>query len=80
MKILVIIPAYNESASIGRIIGEVDAAHPSFDILVVNDASTDQSGEIARESGLAEVIDLPFNLGIGGGCADRFQVCPGQWV
>lgn len=66
MRTLVIIPVYNESASIEQVIGEINAEHPGYDILVVNDASNDASGAIAQSTGLASVVNLPYNLGIGG--------------
>jgi glycosyltransferase involved in cell wall biosynthesis len=64
-RILIIVPAYNEEASIERVIEGVGAELPHADVLVVNDGSTDRTSEKARRSG-AIVLDLPFNLGIGG--------------
>ncbi len=65
IKILVIIPAYNEEESVGKVIDRVKTQLPEADILVVNDGSMDRTSEKAKESG-AVVLDLPFNLGIGG--------------
>ena len=64
-KILVIIPAYNEEGSVGKVVEEVRNHFPQGDILVVNDGSTDLTSVKARAKG-ALVLDLPFNLGIGG--------------
>jgi glycosyltransferase involved in cell wall biosynthesis len=64
-KILVIVPAFNEEASVGKVVEEVGHHLPSADILVVNDGSTDLTSEKAKAAG-AVVMDLPFNLGIGG--------------
>jgi hypothetical protein len=64
-KTLVIIPAFNEEDSIGRVVEGVSVALPQSAILVVNDGSTDLTSEIAQSKG-ATVLDLPFNLGIGG--------------
>ncbi|MDI6763778.1 MAG: glycosyltransferase family 2 protein [Thermodesulfobacteriota bacterium] len=64
-KILVIIPAYNEEGSVGKVVEEVKQYLPGADTLVVNDGSTDLTSEKAGASG-AIVLDLPFNLGIGG--------------
>ncbi len=64
-KVLVIIPAYNEEGSIEKVIEEVRNHLPQVDILVVNDGSTDLTSERAKEKG-AVVLELPFNLGIGG--------------
>jgi glycosyltransferase involved in cell wall biosynthesis len=62
---LAIVPAYNEKASIALVIDEIRQHAPEFDVLVVDDGSTDATGEIARRMGVL-VITLPFNLGIGG--------------
>lgn len=63
-KILVIIPAYNEERSIPKVISGI-LKHPGIDVIVVNDGSKDETSAVARRAG-ACVIDLPFNLGIGG--------------
>lgn len=64
-KILVVIPAYNEGESVKKVILEVRHYLADADILLVNDGSTDLTSERARNSGVL-VLDLPFNLGIGG--------------
>lgn len=64
-KILIIIPAYNEEGSIGKVIDDIRMKMPEVDILVVNDGSLDNTSEVAREKGVS-VLNLPFNLGIGG--------------
>ncbi|GAE89631.1 glycosyltransferase family 2 protein [Acetivibrio straminisolvens] len=65
MKILVIIPAYNEEATIKNVIQRISLKMPQTDILVVNDGSKDNTSLEAKRAG-AKVIDLPYNLGIGG--------------
>lgn len=65
LKILVIIPAYNEEKSITGVVGQIKLNIPEADILVVNDGSNDATPQKASEAG-ARVINLPFNLGIGG--------------
>ncbi len=64
-KLLAIIPAFNEEGSVGKVIEGVKQYLPGADILVVNDGSTDQTLERARARG-ATVLNLPYNLGIGG--------------
>ena len=64
-KTLVIIPAFNEEGSVGKVVEEVHTHLPQVEVLVVNDGSTDLTSEIAQSKG-AIVLDLPFNLGIGG--------------
>ncbi len=58
-------PAYNEEASIGEVVFEVRDSDPSFEVLVVDDGSTDATAACAEEAG-ARVLRLPLNLGIGG--------------
>jgi len=65
MKTLIIIPAYNEEESLPGVIRDLRENMPSADVLVVNDGSRDRTAAIARQLGVA-VLDLPFNLGIGG--------------
>jgi glycosyltransferase involved in cell wall biosynthesis len=65
MRVLVVIPAWNEEASIATVVHEVRSALPGVDVLVVDDGSTDKTGQRAREAG-AVVAHLPYNLGVGG--------------
>jgi glycosyltransferase involved in cell wall biosynthesis len=64
-KILVIIPALNEEHSVAEVIEGAVRHMPQADIVVVNDGSIDDTSQKARMS-RAIVLDLPFNLGIGG--------------
>lgn len=66
MKKLVIIPAYNEQGSILKTVNDVRQNAPDFDYVIVNDCSKDNTLKICQENGL-NVINLPMNLGIGGG-------------
>lgn len=63
MKVLVVIPAYNEQDSILDVVRKVEAA--GYDYIVVNDGSTDRTPDICREEGL-NCLNLSQNLGIGG--------------
>lgn len=65
MKILTVIPAYNEENTIGEVVQQIKHNFPSADILVINDGSRDDTSIRAQRAG-AIVADLPFNLGIGG--------------
>jgi len=66
MRTLAIIPAYNEAGSIAKVIQAIKQHQPDMDIVVVNDGSTDDTSLAASRTGLARIIDLPVNLGIGG--------------
>jgi glycosyltransferase involved in cell wall biosynthesis len=65
VRVLVIIPAWNEQDSVGRTVQEVRSTNPGVDLLVVDDGSTDATAAAAKRAG-AEVCRLPFNLGVGG--------------
>ena len=66
MRVLLIIPAYNEATNLPALIARVRAvASDDYDIVVINDGSNDNTASLARELGIA-VIDLSVNLGIGG--------------
>jgi len=63
-KTLVLIPAFNEEKNVSQVIKGVQRYAPFCDILVVDDASTDNTTKVAREAG-AKVLTLPVNLGDG---------------
>jgi glycosyltransferase involved in cell wall biosynthesis len=69
MRVLVVVPAYNEQASIGSVIADVKQVSAqlgiSADVAVVDDGSSDHTSQAAFSSG-ARVIRLCRNLGIGG--------------
>ena len=71
-KTLVIIPAFNEEGSVGKVVEEVKAHFPQIDALAVNDGSSDLTSEIGKSIG-AVVLDLPFNLGTGGAMQAGYQ-------
>ena len=72
-KILIIVPAYNKSKNITGVIESLKNENPGWEILVVNDCSQDNTSELADKTGKARVIDLPYNLGIGGAVQAGFM-------
>lgn len=72
MKEIIIIPAFNEEENIGRVLDAAREHCPGFDILVINDGSTDRTSQRAKQFSFAKVIDLPINLGIGGAVQTGF--------
>jgi glycosyltransferase involved in cell wall biosynthesis len=64
LRLLIIIPAYNEEESLGGVIRQVRAAIPGVDIVVIDDGSTDATLDVAERYG-ATTLNLPYNLGIG---------------
>lgn len=65
MKVLIIIPVYNEEKNIEVVLDELFKVCPEYDILVVDDGSKDDSYKICVKKGI-NTIKLPVNLGIGG--------------
>lgn len=66
LDLLVIVPAWNEEASLRGVLRELKSVAPEADVVVVNDGSTDGTARVVREAGTAMLIDLPLNLGVGG--------------
>jgi glycosyltransferase involved in cell wall biosynthesis len=69
---LAIVPAYNEQATIARVIENLHAEAPDFDVVVVDDGSTDATAAAAERAG-AYVLRHPFNIGIGGAVQSGFK-------
>lgn len=71
-RCLVIIPAYNEEASILKTVDDIRNNAPGFDHLVINDCSVDDTERVCRENGI-HFLNLPINLGIGGAVQTGYQ-------
>lgn len=69
--VLVIIPAYNESANIAAVVQRVQGILPNADVCVIDDGSTDDTAQQARGAG-AITLSLPYNVGIGGAVQTGF--------
>ncbi|MCR4689559.1 MAG: glycosyltransferase family 2 protein [Saccharofermentans sp.] len=65
MRKLVIIPAFNEASAIKATVDAIRSKAPTYDIIVINDHSRDNTKEVLEECGIP-AINLPVNLGIGG--------------
>jgi glycosyltransferase involved in cell wall biosynthesis len=68
---LAVVPAYNEAATIVDVVRAIRNRAPDFDVLVVDDGSTDDTRMLAEAAG-ARVLHHPFNLGIGGAVQSGF--------
>ncbi len=69
---LAIVPALNEVDAIAGTVGDIARWAPDFDVLVIDDSSTDATAAVAAAAG-ARVLRLPFNLGIGGAMQTGYQ-------
>lgn len=65
MKVLIIIPAYNEAGNIVNFIDTLINDYPQYDYVIINDGSEDNTAKVCAEHGY-NVVNLPINLGIGG--------------
>lgn len=72
-RILIIIPAYNEEKNIRSVIETLKDHSANYECLVINDGSRDNTQHEAESNGLATVIELPSNLGIGGAVQTGFK-------
>ena len=75
MKLIVIIPAYNEEYSVGAVINQIPKNIPGIDsveIVVIDDGSSDETTKAVEQTNQATVITLPYNLGIGGAVQTGF--------
>lgn len=64
-RTVAVVPAYDEAEVIGKVVDEIRAFDSTIDVVVVDDASTDETASVAEAHG-AIVLRLPHNVGIGG--------------
>jgi glycosyltransferase involved in cell wall biosynthesis len=76
-RVIAVVPAHDEANAIGPVVAGILALQPRFDVVVVDDGSTDATAAIASEHGAA-VVRLPFNLGIGAAVQTGFQYALAQ--
>jgi glycosyltransferase involved in cell wall biosynthesis len=71
-RVLVVLPAWNEAASLPSVLAEIRDHLPAAGVVVVNDGSSDTTSAVARAHGV-DVLDLPFNLGVGAAMRAGFR-------
>ncbi len=71
-RALVIVPAWDEVGTVGGVVREIREAMPDADVVVIDDASSDGTGDVARAAG-ATVLTHPFNLGLGAGLQTGYR-------
>ena len=79
MSLSFVIPAKNESASIGSVVAAARKAYPNAEIIVVDDGSTDTTGEVARAAG-ATLVQHPESLGNGAAVKAGARVAQGDII
>ena len=74
---LAVVPAYNEQATVAKVVASLHAKTPQLDVVVIDDGSTDATAECAERAG-ARVLRMPFNVGIGGAVQAGFKFAEEQ--
>lgn len=76
-KVSVILPTYNEAATIGDLVLKIKNLYPDFEVIVINDGSTDNTDEVAKNAG-AHVYSHPYNIGNGAAIKSGIRVASGD--
>jgi len=76
-EVSIIIPAYNEAQTIGDVIAGIKTLYPDFEIIVVNDGSTDDTAAVAKDAG-ALVYSHPYNIGNGAAAKSGIRFASGK--
>lgn len=79
IEVTILLPAYNEEGVIGKTVARIRALHPDFEILVVDDGSTDATVQEAMTAG-ANVWPHPYNIGNGAAIKTGLRCARGEWV
>jgi len=76
-KVSVILPTYNEAATIGDLVLRIRNLYPDFEVIVINDGSSDNTDEVAKNAG-AHVYSHPYNIGNGAAIKSGIRVASGD--
>jgi len=77
--VTILLPAYNEEQSIAATIKSIQQLHPDFEILVIDDGSTDNTMKEALNAG-ATVWPHPYNIGNGAAIKTGLRMASGDWI
>ena len=77
--VTVVVPAFNEAASIGSVVTALRAAAAWHEVIVIDDGSTDGTGKAAQDAG-ARVVRHPYNKGNGAAVKSGIRAATGEWI
>jgi len=78
-SVSIVIPAYNESEAIAEVVGVLRSAAPWREIIVVDDGSTDGTGDVAAAAG-ATVVRHAYNIGNGAAVKNGIRRATGEYI
>ena len=78
-SVTIVVPAFNESGSIGGVVTALRAAAPWHEVIVIDDGSTDGTGEAAQDAG-ARVVRHPYNKGNGAAVKSGIRAATSDWI
>ncbi len=78
-RVSIVLPAYNEEMNIGETVRRLRALYPDFEILVIDDCSTDNTVRVAMDAG-ANVWPHPYNMGNGAAVKTGLRLAKGDWI
>jgi glycosyltransferase involved in cell wall biosynthesis len=76
-EVSILIPAYNEAQVIGDVVTRINKLYPHFEIIVINDGSTDNTAQAAKDAG-ALVYSHPHNIGNGAAIKSAIRFASGK--
>ena len=76
-EVSIIIPAYNEVQTIGDVVKKIKSLYPDFEIIVINDGSTDDTVSVAKDAGTI-VYSHPYNIGNGAAIKSGIRIASGD--
>ena len=79
VSVTVVIPAFNEELVIGETVAKIRKMHPGFEIIVVDDGSSDRTAEAAEQAG-AFVVRHPYNIGNGAAVKTGIRSASGELI
>ena len=79
VSVTVLLPAFNEEQAIVSTIQKIKDLHPDFEVLVIDDGSSDNTMQVAMDAG-ANVWPHPYNIGNGAAVKTGLRMARGEWI